>query len=48
MVVLQNGIVTLHWVKEKEHPDVDVLQALLDAGDDLGEDDMKVSLSSYM
>ena len=48
MVVLQNGIVTLHWFKEKEHPDVEVCQALLDAGDDLGEHDEKVSLSNYM
>ena len=48
MVVLQNGIVTLHWVKEKEHPTVEVWQALLDVGDDLGENDAKVSLSNYM
>ena len=41
-------MVTMHRVEEKERPTVDVWQALLDAGDDLGEDDFKVSLSSYM
>ena len=48
MVVLQNGIVTLRDIKIKEHPTVKVLQTLLDAGDDVGENEYKVSLSSYM
>ena len=48
MVVLQNGIVTLRIVKIKEQPTVEVYQTLLDAGDDVGENERKVSLNSYM
>ena len=48
MVVLQNGVVTLRQVKVKERPTVRVVETLLDAGDDVREDDFKVSLINNM
>ena len=47
VVVLQNGIVTIRDIK-KEHTTVYMYQTLLDAGDDVGENEYKVSLSSYV